>query len=1325
MSKVRAIAPKPRAKVSPPIRVPAPIARPALLQTALQVGAVNDPAEREAETMAARVVASSTPSAPVVPPSNNSAGAPAVRRSAEQQPNLDQLDTGSVPSEHADVAVPPTEDVATDGLKTADTSELDSGTPTDTSGEVPAPEAPPIENAPIELAPLRRAETGAVVGRMGGAAPSDVASLVASPGPGRALPRGVRQRIEPHFGTSFANVRLHDKPADRMAAQRIGARAFTHKNHIWLGKGESETNTRLMAHELTHVVQQTKGSEHLPLSRSVVPKVARAKAKPVLRRGYFANKAESVARHVPGYSLITVLVGRKLISGDRVPMTGENLLGGFMGLIPGGTLIFDRLKEAKVIQEAFAWVKGKLGELNLTWARIKSDLSKALDTLNPFTAAKNVKNMVKGLVRDIVRFVGAIAKKLLEFIVRGALKLAGPLAEKVWGVLQRAGTVLSLILEDPLGFAKNLVKAVIGGFKQFGANIWEHLKSGLLGWLFGSLASAGIEMPAKLDFKGLISIALQILGLTYANFRKQLVKKLGPKGEKMVSMMETSVEVVKTLLKEGFAGIWQKLLEMIDNFRQTVIGGISEMVITSMINAGIGWLAGLSNPVGAIVKVVLSIYNLIVAFIERFQQIVDVCESIFNSVASIAKGQVAQAANFIEQTIGRTVPLIISFLAALIPVTGITTKIKNVIKKLQAPVQKAMGKLIGFLIKKAKKLFSKLIGKVNGKRKYPSVNFKIGKKQHRIFAEKSGKKVVVKIASEKGKDIDQMEKKHAEQMPLINKAEGEGADKSKKLAKTMQSETKEADDDTEKAAKLVKPEAKNENQRARIEKLMKEFKATAKELETAGKTIDTLPQISSQTDEALFRAAEPRLEELEGKHDPHGKLLKEAKKKFNATLPYSVTSFYEMDHTMEKRFGKTVLENLPLIDPSTAATNTDDVVGAKDRADRAGKMDQKLGKKDGTTGKTAAVSLEDTAPLGQLGDTIKKIPETAPAFPAVAVYRHNHVKDKGLKSNKDVIEQARAAAKKGEDPHAHVKSSLKAQLDLEEKEMLAKLEADTAATPKIKGNVKDGITAARAENDKIFGLADAKARKVKDDEKKQRDNKEQSSNLSFKGGKGAPNFLEVEGVGASYGALKNMTEHLERDHIVDKAYPKMAAQVSLLKEGESAGFEEKVRAALKAQNKRMSSKRQARLEEVRSAKIYPAGSAMAKYTDASGFAIPFYKPVARKITSDTKGAITAKDMAAAASGTVEQGLIDYVIDGGADKLDTARSTRADGIAKVIRKRTDDHAEHAKSAYAANAKLIPTQQEAGADKTAQAYMTKIVAQVNNSLARARIETERLF
>ncbi|SFT86607.1 eCIS core domain-containing protein [Sedimentitalea nanhaiensis] len=1290
----------------------------AILQPALRVGAVNDPAEHEAEAMASRVVASSAPAmdTPDAPRAQGSAALP-LRRGVDDQPNLDELKTPDLPAAQADVTVASSEDVDTTGLDGDDTSELDSGQPQDTAGEAPAPDTPPIEDAPPPV--LERSETDAVVGRGGGTAPRDVANLVASPGPGRPLPRAVRQRIEPHFGTSFRHVRLHDAPADRRAAARIGARAFTHGNRIWLGEGESETNTRLMAHELTHVVQQTRGSDALPLARE-----------PVIRRGYFANKAESIARHVPGYTLITVLIGRTLISGKKVSMTAENLLGGFMGLIPGGTLIFDRLKEAKVIQEAFGWVKDKLGELNLTWTRIKSDLSDALDTLNPFKAARNVKRMVVNLVRDIVRFVKAIAKKLLELIVRGALKLAGNRAEDVWRILQKAGQVIGTILEDPLGFVKNLIKAVVGGFKQFGRNILEHLKKGLLGWLFGSLDGAGITLPTKLDFKGLISLALQLIGVSYAKFRKMLVKRLGAKGEKMVSMMEKSVEVVKTLLKEGFVGIWQKLLGMIDNFKQTLIGGMSSMVNSSLVQAGIAWLASLTNPVGAIVKIVYSIYQMIVTFIERFDQIKEVAKSIFDSVGAIARGQVAKAANFIEDTIGRSVPLVIAFVAALVPISGITKKIRTVIDKLRKPVDKAMGKMLTFMVKKAKKLFSKLIGKVNGKRKFPSANFKIGAKQHRIFAQKKGKKLEAMIASATPQKVQDVELAHKTEIKKIKGAEGPAVQTALAIAKAVQKQTEEADDEVGAEAKKVKPDNEKVNQLKRLKALEAEIIEAAKELEAAGKATDTNPMISSQTEVALFRAAEPRLMEFEGTSDTHGGLMKRAKEKYSSLIPDPVSSFYEMDHTIEKRFAKVVLENLPLIDPAKASQRKgEDVQEGKHRADRAGAFnaqlaaDQAKGQRKGerAAGASAALQGGEAPPLGQIGTgEFKKIPDTAPAFPALAMYRHNHVKDKGLKSQASIIEQARTKP----DPHAHVKSSLKAQMNLEIKEMKAKMAADTSATPKLKKQVNAGLEKAKAENTRIFGLEETRARKVKAEEKKDRAFEQSASVLGFEGGKGAPNFLQIEGVGAEYGSLPG-GEHLERDHIVDKAYPKNAATLPLLGKRDKTLLKAAVTARTDAEKAPLSAKQSARLDAVKSARLFPPSSGIARYTDANGYAIPLYKPLARRVTSKTGSAIDSAALAAKATFSDAAALADYVMDGSETKLDGVRSGKSRQVAEVLRARALAHASHVAEAYSQELRTIPAKQEPAAQKLAKAHMTRIAGQVSQSLAKARTRTDALF
>jgi hypothetical protein len=86
-------------------------------------------------------------------------------------------------------------------------------------------------------------------------------SILRSRGSGRQLADGVKNRMEKAFGVDFSSVRVHsDAQADRLSSS-IQARAFTTGKDIFLGHGEyrpeSFEGQRLLAHELTHVVQQT------------------------------------------------------------------------------------------------------------------------------------------------------------------------------------------------------------------------------------------------------------------------------------------------------------------------------------------------------------------------------------------------------------------------------------------------------------------------------------------------------------------------------------------------------------------------------------------------------------------------------------------------------------------------------------------------------------------------------------------------------------------------------------------------------------------------------------------------------------------------------------------------------------------------------------------------------------------------------------------------------------------------------------------------------------------------------------------------------------
>jgi hypothetical protein len=85
--------------------------------------------------------------------------------------------------------------------------------------------------------------------------------------PGRPLEATSRLFMEPRFGHDFSKVRVHTDQKAGESAQAIGAVAYTVGNDLVFGVGEFNPQTsdgrRLMAHELTHVLQQSKGSRNV------------------------------------------------------------------------------------------------------------------------------------------------------------------------------------------------------------------------------------------------------------------------------------------------------------------------------------------------------------------------------------------------------------------------------------------------------------------------------------------------------------------------------------------------------------------------------------------------------------------------------------------------------------------------------------------------------------------------------------------------------------------------------------------------------------------------------------------------------------------------------------------------------------------------------------------------------------------------------------------------------------------------------------------------------------------------------------------------------
>lgn len=341
---------------------------------------------------------------------------------------------------------------------------------------------------------------------------------------------------------------------------------------------------------------------------------------------------------------------------------------------------FDSLKES---------VNSKRDQLIDSLAQKYADNLKAIDARIEKMKAAN-----RGLVDAAFDAIAGVIATIIE------------LKNMLLGVLAKAAGVIGKILKDPIGFVGNLVAGVAAGLQNFVANIGTHLQKGLMGWLFGALAEAGIQMPESFDLKGILSLVLQVLGLTYANIRARAVAILG---EPLVSRLEQVAEVFKILITQGPAGLWQYIKDKVGDLKSMIIDGIKSFVIEKVIVAGITWVVSLLNPASAFIKACKAIYDIVMFFVTRASQIMALVNAVLDSVAAIAGGAIGVAAAAVENALSKAVPVVISFLASLLGLGGISQKIRSIIMKIQAPINKAIDWVINkavALVKAAGKLFA-------------------------------------------------------------------------------------------------------------------------------------------------------------------------------------------------------------------------------------------------------------------------------------------------------------------------------------------------------------------------------------------------------------------------------------------------------------------------------------------------------------------------------------------------------------------------------------------------------------------------------------------
>jgi hypothetical protein len=591
--------------------------------------------------MASRAHAQSEPAAPATAPTpSRHREAKQVRTALKVSSPSDPAEREAVTTARRVVGMPAPRPIGPLKLRVEPQAALAPAIP------VPRPQAPPGAAAPPPT-------TG---GRPD--APPDVeAEVKGERGGGRALPRDVQSFMAPRFKADFSGVRIHTGPKAAKLATRLGARAFTFGRDVFFNSGEFRPETpggmELIAHELTHTIQQKEVVQRDAAEAAAEPVTVRETSQPQAQRGmvsealdWFADKAN----YIPGFRLFTIVIGMNPINQARVAPSGANILRALVEFLPGGGLIVEALDRYGIFERAGSFIEEQFRTLGMVGSMFRTALMQFLDSLgisdlfSPGSVWERAKRIFTEPVDRLISFGRTLVTGVLRFIREAILKPLAALAQNTRGY-----DLLKAVLgEDPVtgeAVPRN-ADTLIGGFmKLIGQEeIWQNIKkanaiprawawfqtalSGLIG-LVRSIPSRFMTTLRSLEIMDLVlpPRAFLKVGAAFASFvgdflswglgtvmslLEILFEVVAPRAVPYVkkaagafrTIVRNPIGFVRTLVAAGKLGFQQFGRNFLTHLQASLIGWLTG----AMAGAGVYIPTGFS--LGELIKFVLSVLGL-------------------------------------------------------------------------------------------------------------------------------------------------------------------------------------------------------------------------------------------------------------------------------------------------------------------------------------------------------------------------------------------------------------------------------------------------------------------------------------------------------------------------------------------------------------------------------------------------------------------------------------------------------------------------------------------------------------------------------------------
>jgi hypothetical protein len=307
--------------------------------------------------------------------------------------------------------------------------------------------------------------------------PAVEANVRALQSEGSPLPPATLAFFEARFGADFSQVRVNTGGRADDTAKSLGAKAFTVGRSISFGAGQyapaSQEGRHLLAHELTHVVQQD------PQIRRVATSVQRQE--PAQRESIAEGRQQSALRPEIAKTTDGPKVQPAWYNFD-IPFTDYQFDPSLEGIKTAATVVKD------TAEAGLEWIVDEITELvdtGIDWLRDKWESIKEFAS-SAFDSAKDAFTNIIGFITDP-----------LGFLADAIMSLDGEALGKVWNTFSSLVSTVANGFKATADALLNGVNRIWGGINGFATGVLNRVASLTENFVFRKLPDAVQQIAFK------------------------------------------------------------------------------------------------------------------------------------------------------------------------------------------------------------------------------------------------------------------------------------------------------------------------------------------------------------------------------------------------------------------------------------------------------------------------------------------------------------------------------------------------------------------------------------------------------------------------------------------------------------------------------------------------------------------------------------------------------------------------------------------------------------------------------------------------------------